>query len=184
MAELARMVSPLNGSATFRTASQAFSFGVMRLTCGPSRKRAYQLMSGTNGVGQGTLSSFNSEEPSCGGCSVPSCVDGVGGLLPACPLGCAAGLAAPCTGQGACGAAGCGVAATGVGDCGELCGCGESGSGAGVPGLCAALARVERLKAATTANIGERSACRWLRRNFAVLEQSVFSVFPEPFCTS
>src|SRR5271165_7087012 len=55
MAELARIVKPLNGSATLRTASHAFSFGVIGFTCGPSRKREYQLING-NRVGQGTVS--------------------------------------------------------------------------------------------------------------------------------
>src|ERR1700677_643914 len=46
MAELPRIVMALNGSATLRTASQAFSFGVIGFTCGPSRNRAYQLTRG------------------------------------------------------------------------------------------------------------------------------------------
>src|ERR1035441_7915484 len=49
MAELPRMVIPLKGSRRFRTASRAFSFGVSALTCGPLRKRAYQLTKGANG---------------------------------------------------------------------------------------------------------------------------------------
>src|ERR1035438_2955334 len=51
--ELARIVMPLNGSSTLRTASHAFSFGVIGFTCGPFKKRAYQLMKGTSG-GHGT----------------------------------------------------------------------------------------------------------------------------------
>src|SRR5580658_4107950 len=47
MAELPRMVTPLKGSPTLRTASHAFSLGVIGFTCGPSRKRAYQLMMGS-----------------------------------------------------------------------------------------------------------------------------------------
>jgi len=46
MAELPRMVMMLKGSTTLRMASQPFSLGVRGLTCGPSRKREYQLMMG------------------------------------------------------------------------------------------------------------------------------------------
>ncbi len=46
MAEVPRMVMALKGSTTLRTASQAFSFGVSGLTCGPLKKRAYQLTMG------------------------------------------------------------------------------------------------------------------------------------------
>src|SRR5579859_5142766 len=49
MAELPRMVIALKGSITSRVASQAFCVGVMRLTCGPLRKRAYQSIKGASG---------------------------------------------------------------------------------------------------------------------------------------
>ena len=47
MAELPRMVMALKGSATSRTASQAFCLGVMCSAWGPSRKRAYCLTIGS-----------------------------------------------------------------------------------------------------------------------------------------
>jgi hypothetical protein len=52
MAELPRMVMALKGSPTLRMASHAFSVGVIGLTFGPLRKRAYQLMMGGK-AGQG-----------------------------------------------------------------------------------------------------------------------------------
>src|ERR1039458_1975356 len=48
-----RMVRALKGSTTLRTASQAFSLAFIGFTCGPSRKRTYQLISGFGGHGAG-----------------------------------------------------------------------------------------------------------------------------------